>query len=87
MKLMIFCVHDYALDRYARPVYVATEAAAVRSFRDECTRAAPENEMYRHPADFNLYRLGVFDDEKGLFETHQPVLLCNGLEMLKDNKS
>ena len=44
-----------------------TIGVAVRSFADEVNRKSDDNQMFRHPDDFELWSLGGFDDETGEF--------------------
>lgn len=67
MILQVVSVHDRAADAFGRPIFTATTGQAIRSFQDEINRAAPENEMNRHPDDFDLYLLATFDDNSGTF--------------------
>lgn len=66
MKLCVVAVRDSAVDAFARPFFVPSTAAAVRSFRDEVMN--PESPMHKHPGDYALFHLSVFDEESGRFE-------------------
>lgn len=68
MKTQILAVHDRAADTFGRPIFAAAIGQAIRSFQDEINRVADNNEMNRHPDDFDLYHLGTFDDTAGTFE-------------------
>jgi hypothetical protein len=82
MKLNLCSVKDRAADAYGRPMFVPSLGVAIRSFTDEVNRNDPENNLYNHPDDFDLYDFGVFDDNTGLFEIHsQPTLLCLGKQV------
>lgn len=65
MRLLVLSVFDAASAAFGRPIFVHGVGSAVRSFGDEVRREAPDNEMFRHPADFSLYRIGEFDDNSG----------------------
>lgn len=67
----VVAVYDSALDAFSRPFFVPTTQIAVRSFTDEVNRASPDNPMAKHPDDFVLYLVGLWDDVTGLFE-NQP---------------
>lgn len=62
-------VRDSAVQAFNRPFFVPTVAVATRSFADEVNRNAPENQMFAHPDDFELWVVGAFDDETGLFQS------------------
>ena len=82
MKLNICSVKDRAADAYGRPMFVPSLGVAIRSFTDEINRNDPESQLFNHPDDFDLFDLGVFDDNNGLFTLHdQPNLLCLGKQV------
>lgn len=68
MRLIMCAVRDRAADAYARPMFVPSVGIAIRSFSDEVNRKAEDNQMYNHADDFDLYELGVYDDETAKFE-------------------
>lgn len=67
MQLVLVAVRDRALDTFGRPIFAHTLGQAIRSFQDEINRADPNNEMHRHPEDYDLYHLGYWDDQTGEF--------------------
>ena len=87
MKLVLCSVKDRAADAYGRPMFVPSIGVAIRSFSDEINRTDPDNQLANHPDDFDLYELGEFDDNSGLFALHdQPKLISLGkqVKILKD---
>lgn len=66
MLLIACAVRDAAVDAYMRPFFVPTVGMAVRSFQDEVKN--PDSPMAKHPGDYELFQLGVFDEESGKFE-------------------
>ncbi|WNK13984.1 MAG: nonstructural protein [Microvirus sp.] len=81
MKLYIFCVKDRATDAFGTPMFMAATGQAVRSFSDEVNRAADDNQLNRHPDDFDLYEVGVFDTDDGSFDVFVPRLLTRGKDV------
>lgn len=82
MKLVLCSVKDRAADAYGRPMFVPSVGVAIRSFSDEVNRVDPDNQLNKHPDDFDLYELGEFDDNTGLFVLHdQPKLLSLGKQV------
>ncbi len=82
MKLVLCSVKDRAADAYGRPMFVPSVGVAIRSFSDEVNRKDSENQLFNHPDDFDLYELGEFDDNTGLFVLHeQPKLLSLGKQV------
>lgn len=68
MKMVIVSILDTAAGAYGRPAYIASEGVAIRQFQDEVNRESEDNQLYKHPDDFQLYYLGTFDDNTGGFD-------------------
>lgn len=71
MRYKIVCVRDRAIDTFGQPVFVANLGGAIRSFGDEVKRPSTEerpNQMNKHPEDFDLFYVGEFDDQTGVFD-------------------
>jgi len=81
MKLTVCAVRDRAIDTYANPFFVRALGEAIRSFTDEVNRAAQDNQLYQHPEDFDLYELGIYDNEDGTFISNGPRMICIGKEV------
>ena len=67
MKYVICAVKDAAAQAFARPMFFPSTGVAIRSFCDEINRDEKDNQLFHHPEDFDLYHLGEFDDNEGLF--------------------
>lgn len=82
MIYQVVTVRDRAAAGYGRPIFVAAIGQAIRSFQDEINRVAPDNEMNRHPGDYDLYHLGTFNDEDAKFNTlEQPKQIAIGHQL------
>lgn len=82
MILTIVSIKDRAADAFNRPIFVPTANMAIRSFMDEVNRDAPDNQMFVHPEDFDLYEIGIFDDSNGRIESYQDMkLLIQGKQI------
>jgi len=83
MIYTIVSVRDRAADAFGRPIFVNSIGQAIRSFQNEINRKGDDNEMNRHPEDFDLYTVGTFDDTKGRFhqEEHQPDRIAIGKDL------
>jgi len=81
MKRIVMAVRDRATDSFGSPFYVVARGQAIRSFSDEVNRAAPDNGLYAHPEDYDLYELGEFDDDTGLFATGSPKQIAIGKDL------
>jgi len=78
MKLEIFAVRDRQTDAFGTPMFMLTVGQATRSFITEVNRAEKDNQLYTHPDDFDLYRLGSFDTNTGKFDTKDPEQVAIG---------
>jgi len=79
MKLFVICVRDSAAQSFMAPSFAPSTGVALRAFRDECNRAAEDNLFYKHPEDVELFCLGTFDPETGVFDLEDsPKSLVRG---------
>jgi len=69
MKLHLIAVRDDATESYMNPFVVAHLGMAIRSFMDELK--AEDSVIGKHPKDYDLYRLGTFDQETGELTSEQ----------------
>lgn len=84
MPLTICCVRDSAAQAYNAPIFVPNAAIAVRSLKDEVNRNSDNNQLFRHPEDFELYELGFYDDATARMELHEQPKLIARAKDLKD---
>ncbi|AXH73988.1 MAG: nonstructural protein [Microviridae sp.] len=82
MILTVCSVRDRATDSYGNPMFVVAPGQAVRGFADEINRNAPENQLFKHPADFDLFVLGTFNTDTGLFDCGVPRQIAIGKDMV-----
>lgn len=80
MRLLAFAIHDRALSAYGQPMFFPTEGAAMRAFADAVND--PQSGFAKHPEDYDLYRIGVYDDFEGRLESaEKPVKLSQGRQV------
>lgn len=82
MLQFVVSVKDRAADVFNRPFFVPHRNVAIRDFTDEVNRVAADNQLNKHPDDFDLYLLGQFDDSKGTFVSEEPVVLVRGKDVI-----
>lgn len=81
MKWQLFSVFDSATRVYERPFCAFNQAAARRSFVDHVNGdVETHGSVVTHPEDFDLFRVGEFDDESGVTTPFAPQLVITGLE-------
>lgn len=83
MKNFVVSVKDSAMQQYMRPFFVPAVGAATRSFSDEVNRQADDNQMYKHPDDYELWVLAEFDDESGVFTKTEVRVLARGKDVVQ----
>lgn len=79
--MKIFVVYDSAAEYYGTPFFVRSTGEAIRSF----TQAAhdPQTLVHRHPDQFTLFEIGVYDEQRGNIEMYTAhKSLGKGIEYL-----
>ena len=83
MNLFIVSVKDRAADVFNRPFFVPHRNVAIRDFTDEVNRSAVDNQLNKHPDDFDLYLLGEFNDNTGEFVMVSPQVLVRAKDVIQ----
>jgi len=83
MHLFVVCVKDRAAEVFNRPFFVPHRNVAIRDFTDEVNRVAADNQLNKHPDDFDLYLLGEFNDNTGEFSISSPQVLVRAKDVLQ----
>lgn len=87
MKYVVCAVRDRVADVFGQPFFSASTGLAVRGFQDEVNRADDKNVLFRHPDDFDLFELGIFDDTTAKFVMlDQPRQLVLGKDSVRKSK-
>ena len=78
MSTLIVCaVYDQKVGAFAPLMCVRSKAEAVRAFLDAC--GDPAVSISKHPADYQLYQVGSYEDQTGVIEPTIPAgLLMQG---------
>lgn len=78
MKLIICAIHDTKAEAFAQPMFFQAVGQAVRAFIDAVSDGDPKSNLANHPEDFNLFRIGTYDDQTGEIVPEAPFHLGNG---------
>lgn len=79
MIRLVVAVRDSASGTFGQPFFVAARGQAIRAFSDEVNRKAQDNDLNKHPEDFELYALAEYDDSAGRFGSiGEPEALIRG---------
>lgn len=81
MNYHVFSVRDRAADVFGVPFFMISRGHAIRSFSDEINRDAVDNNLFKHPEDFDLYSLGSFDDGAADWAIQLPEQICVGKDV------
>ena len=78
MKNLIFALYDKKAHAYTTPFYLQTKEMAVREFSNMANNK--DTQVGLNPEDWNLFYMGEYDQQKGMFELVEPYSLGNALE-------
>lgn len=92
MRQLVMAVLDKSAQVFGRPIFVRSQAEAVRSFEAQVLEPRPQDgyttPLSSHPQDFCLCQIGWFDDELGRFENLDiPLRLVEGASIAARVKS
>lgn len=77
---VVLAVKDLALGSFLPPFTVPAVGVAVRQFGDEVKSS--DSPLSKHPEDYELWRLAMFDEDKGSF--HESVeRVARGVDYIK----
>lgn len=80
MKKVICSVHDMCANMWTDPFFAVNTASAIRGFTDHVNGS--NGDMSNHPEHFNLFKIGEFDDNKGLIDNlDEPVCLVRAIDI------
>lgn len=75
-KSGVFSVLDNVAGVFQLPFFSPSRGSAERAYRDSLTDSA--SPASKHPADYDLYFIGFYDDELGTLLPAEPELLVRG---------
>lgn len=87
MILKIIAIRDRAADAFGIPNFTASIGAAMRSFADEINSPRENNQLNRHPEDFDLYELGTYNDNTGHFDVGVPRQIAIGKDLVQKEQA
>lgn len=85
MHLFMYSIYDSASCAYMRPFYAQTDGMATRSFGDIAQDA--NHEIGKHPADYTLFKVGIFDDNTGEIVPMAPERIASALELVSQARN
>lgn len=83
MRYKVLAIRDRAADTFSQPMFFASLGSGVRAFGDEVKRVHENNNLNKHPEDFDLFHLADYDDDTGTFEgLSRPVQVAIGKDYM-----
>lgn len=79
MLLAICAIYDTKAQAFQPPFFARTEEVAIRWFHHQIGDI--QSDLSKYPADYNLIRLGTFDDVNAKFEIETPRTIALGLSI------
>lgn len=78
MKIEIYSLKDCVAGNFKMPFYMQNVGVAKRAVRNVLQDV--NNDIAKNPTDFDLFKLGTFDDNQGVVEFKQEFIChCNEL--------
>lgn len=65
MENRLYSIKDRATDAFMAPWTAHTDGHAIRMFQDAVNDT--QSQMNKHPEDYDLWFVGIFDDQSGMF--------------------
>lgn len=84
MKLNMYSIYDSAVNAYMRPFFCTADGQATRMLSD--VARDPSHDIGKHPEDYALFRIGVFDEETGTVEGIDPRCVARAHELVAIQK-
>lgn len=82
MILKIVAFRDAGVDQFQGVSCVQHVGAAIRGFTDAVNgKSGQDNDLFRHPNDFELFCIGEFNSDTGEMTGCRPVSLCRGSDV------
>lgn len=85
MNLNVYVVFDKAVGTYERPQFMRSDAEALRAFFAAVDKE--DSPFHMHPEDYAFFRIGTYDDQRGLLRPEEPTCLARAHEYLNSSRS
>lgn len=82
--IVIVALYDKVADLFMQPMFVKSVGVAYRSLQDEAARGGENNQLAAHPKDFQLFKVGSYDDHTGVITALKAPELLVEIEALVD---
>ena len=79
MQLEIYVLRDVRTEAYLKPMFLQNRAVLERAVLD--AKQDGESLLAKHPEDYQVFHLGVYDDSNGEIAAVPPTHLFNVLDL------
>ena len=76
---------DTKAQTYTNPFYFAQNGEALRALDGIVNDG--QTQVSKYPEDFQLYKIGTFDDVSGEIKGHEPEFIAKALDFKKGHKT
>jgi hypothetical protein len=84
VKKFAYTVFDKKVKTYGTPFFASADAIALRSFHRFAIDPSSDASVF--PSDFDLYRIGVFDEDTGIIKDNAPELIASATQFTGETK-
>lgn len=81
--MIIVVVKDSLVESYNVPLFFANAAVAIRAFSAECNRDAIDNPVFANRSDYDLIKIGEYDEVSGVISSSDAVVLVHGRDVVR----
>lgn len=75
MKNQYYAIKDNVSELFMTPVLFQNENVAKRWFKDVINNESQNETIFNNPQDFELWKLGIYDNETGVIESFVQKIL------------
>lgn len=90
MKKPIYSILDRVTKTYSQPYYAINDDDARRAL-SIAVNSSDSGNLFMHPDDFSLYRIGVFDDDQNnpeIITSELPIsFICHASSLIANQKT
>jgi len=80
----VYAVKDLAIQAFGDCFLTRAPGEAVRSFQDEANRTDGKSAVAQHPEDYELYKIGEYDDQTGkLVALYEPEFVARAKDLIR----
>lgn len=76
----IYAIRDSKMEAFNRPFVLPADGAAIRAFQDEINNK--DSELSKHPEDYDLYCVGLWDEETGIISEGKTDRIATGESLI-----